>query len=60
MGHPGRDQWQQNKVYLLFTWKGTVAYSAILTAASETELKGSYVRGLMKEEGNGKPMDMTR
>ncbi len=49
-----------NHVYLLFSSYGDVAYSAVLTAAGGNELKGSYVRGLMKEEGQGKPMDMTR
>ncbi len=49
-----------NKVYLLFSAHGEVMYSAILTAVSNSDLNGSYERGLMKQEGKGKRMDMTR
>jgi len=49
-----------NKVYLLFSAHGEVMYSAILTAVSNSDLNGSYEHGLMKEEGKGKRMDMTR
>ena len=48
------------KVYLLFCSRGNAVYSAILTFVSNTELNGTWERGLMKEEGKGKRMDMTR
>jgi hypothetical protein len=48
------------KVYLIISTSGFVVYSAILTSASDSELSGTYERGLMKEEGKGRRMDLTK
>lgn len=49
-----------NRVFLLFTSFGEVYYSAILTAAADGALDGSYSKKLMSEGDKGKPMHLTR
>jgi len=49
-----------NRVFLLFTSFGEVHYSAILTAASDGALDGSYSKKLMSERDKGEPMHLTR
>jgi hypothetical protein len=47
--------------YLVFSYKrGQVAYSAELTAETDTELNGSYSRGLMYGGSNKKPMRLSK
>jgi hypothetical protein len=48
------------KVYLLFCSRGDAVYSAIVTSVSNSEMDGNWERGLMKEEGKGKRMIMTK
>jgi hypothetical protein len=47
-----------NHVYLLFSSYGDVAYSAVLTAAGDKVLDGSFSKGLKAEDTNGKPMHL--
>jgi hypothetical protein len=49
-----------NRVYLLFSSYGDVTYSAVLTAAGDKVLDGSYSKGLKAEDTNGKPMHLTK
>jgi hypothetical protein len=49
-----------NQVFLLFSSRGTVVYSAELTSESETSLNGSYTKGFMSEKTKGKPMHLTK
>jgi hypothetical protein len=49
-----------NHVYLLFSSYGDVMYSAVLTAAGDKVLNGSYSKGLKAEDTNGKPMHLTK
>jgi hypothetical protein len=48
------------QVYLLFSNKGSIEYSAILAPSSDTVLDGGYTRGLMSEHATGKTMHMIR
>jgi hypothetical protein len=49
-----------NRVFLLFTSFGDVNYSAILMAASDGSLDGSYSNKLMSEGDKGEPMHLAR
>lgn len=49
-----------NQVYLLFSSRGNIAYSAVLTAVNDTTLDGKYDSGLMKENKKGRAMHMTK
>jgi hypothetical protein len=42
------------QVFLLFSHKGSIVYSATLTATSDTVLDGGYSRGLLREGESGK------
>jgi hypothetical protein len=44
------------QVFLLFSQKGKVNYSAKLTSETETSLNGSYARGFLEEKSKVKPM----
>ncbi len=48
------------QVFLLFSNRGTVVYSAELTSESETSLNGSYSKGFMSEKTKGKSMHLTK
>jgi hypothetical protein len=49
-----------NRVYLLFSRNGGIAYSAVLTPVSDYVLEGSYSRGLMAEGAEGTKMRLTK
>jgi hypothetical protein len=49
-----------NHVYLLFSSKGNIAYSAVLTAVNDTTLDGGYSKGLMSNKDKGRTMHMTK
>jgi hypothetical protein len=49
-----------NKVYLLFSARGRVNYSAELTADGPDSLTGGYSRGLLFPGTKTRPMQMTR
>jgi hypothetical protein len=48
------------QVFLLFSHKGKVNYSAELTSQDDNSLKGSYSRGFMDEKTKHKPMLMIK
>ena len=48
------------QVFLLFSHRGGVAYSAILTSVDDKNLNGSYSRGFMDEKTKSKPMLMEK
>ena len=48
------------QVFLLFSNRGTVVYSAELTSESDTSLNGSYSKGFMSEKTKGKSMHLTK
>ena len=48
------------QVFLLFSNRGGVVYSAILTGNGKASLDGSYTRGLMKDSSKGKSMHLTK
>jgi hypothetical protein len=45
-----------NRVYLLFSSKGTIKYSAVLTAVNDYTLEGGYANGLMTGDAGGTKM----
>jgi hypothetical protein len=47
-------------VYLLFSGRGRVEYSAELTFESESSLDGKYCRFLMKKDSKTKPMHLAK
>ncbi len=49
-----------NRVYLLFSKNGRIEYSAVLTAAGDYALEGSYSRGLVAEGAEGTKMRLTK
>ena len=49
-----------NHVYLLFSSYGDVTYSAVLTAAGDKVLDGSFSKGLKADNAKGKPMHLTK
>jgi len=49
-----------NQVFLLFSNKGNVEYSAELTSESDGSLNGSYSRGFMGDKSKGKSMHLTK
>ena len=49
-----------NRVFLLFSSYGDVAYSAVLTAAGDKVLDGSFSKGLKAEDTKGKTMHLTK
>jgi hypothetical protein len=48
------------QVFLLFSYKGKVAYSAELTSQQDNNLNGSYSRGFMNDKTKHKPMLMIK
>jgi hypothetical protein len=48
------------QIFLLFSNRGTVVYSAELNSESDTSLNGSYSKGFMSEKTKGKPMHLTK
>ncbi len=48
------------QVFLLFSNRGTVVYSAELNSESDTSLNGSYSKGFMSEKTKGKSMHLTK
>lgn len=48
------------QIFLLFSSRGGVAYSAELTSEGDNSLNGSYSRGFMNEKTKGKPMHLTK
>jgi len=48
------------KVFLLFSDKGRVNYSAVLTAESDSRLVGGYARALIEEKTKTKNMLLTK
>ncbi len=48
------------QVFLLFSHKGNVTYTAELTSESETSLNGSYSRGFMGDKTKSKSMHLTK
>jgi hypothetical protein len=49
-----------NKLFLLFSHKGRVNYSAELTSMPDGSLNGTYSRGFMGDKTSGKPMHLTK
>ena len=49
-----------NQVFLLFTHKDKVNYSATLTSDGDKSLKGSYSRGFMGEKTKTRPMHLIK
>jgi hypothetical protein len=49
-----------NRVFLLFSSYGDVVYSAVLTAAGDKVLDGSFSKGLKAEDTKGKTMHLTK
>jgi hypothetical protein len=49
-----------NRVFLLFSSYGDVTYSAVLTAAGDKALDGSFSKGLKAEDTTGKAMHLTK
>jgi len=49
-----------NRVFLLFSSYGDVMYSAVLTAAGDKVLDGSFSKGLKAEDTTGKTMHLTK
>ena len=48
------------QAFLLFSHKGKVNYSAVLTSQTDGSLNGSYARGFMGDNAKGKPMNLTK
>jgi hypothetical protein len=48
------------KVFLLFSSRGTVNYSAELIAESDKSLNGFYSKGFMGAKTTGRPMHLTK
>ncbi len=48
------------QVFLLFSNRRTVGYSAELNSESDTSLNGSYSKGFMSEKTKGKSMHLTK
>jgi len=48
------------RIFLLFSHKGKVNYSAELTAQADNSLNGSYARGFMGGNARAKPMLMIK
>ena len=48
------------QVFLLFSNRGRVTYSAELTSQSDGSLDGSYTRGFMGDKSKGKSMHLTK
>jgi hypothetical protein len=48
------------QVFLLFSHKGKVNYSAELTSQADNSLNGSYARGFMSDKTKGKSMLMIK
>src|SRR5580698_5629714 len=48
------------QIFLLFSHKGNVAYSAQLTQESESSLNGSYSKGFMGEKTKHRPMHLLK
>lgn len=48
------------KIYLLFSDKGRINYSAELLADGETALAGSYSKGMLSAKSRKRPMRLTR
>ena len=49
-----------NQVFLLFSHKDKVNYSATLTSDGDKSLKGSYARGFMGEKTKTRPMHLIK
>lgn len=49
-----------NRVFLLFSSYGDVAYSAVLTAAGDKVLDGNFSKGVKTDAAAGKPLHLTR
>lgn len=48
------------QVFLLFSSRGRVEYSAVLTSEGENSLNGSYSKGFMRDNAKGRPMNLTK
>lgn len=48
------------QVFLLFSSRGRVEYSAVLTPEGETSLNGSYSKGFMGDNAKGRSMHLTK
>jgi hypothetical protein len=48
------------QVFLLFSHKGNVTYTAELTSEGENSLNGSYSKGFMGDKTKGRPMHLTK
>lgn len=48
------------KIFLLFSQKGTVAYTSELTWESDKSLNGSYANGFMGEKTKTRPMHLVK
>lgn len=48
------------QVFLLFSHKSSVAYTAELTSQSDGSLKGSYAKGFMGDKTKTRPMHLTK
>ena len=48
------------KIFLLFSHKGKVTYTAVLTSETDGSLNGSYSRGFMGENSKGKAMNLSK
>jgi hypothetical protein len=48
------------QVFLLFSGKGTVAYTAELTWESDKSISGSYAKGFMGEKTKTRPMHLIK
>ncbi len=48
------------QIFLVFSHKGSVAYTAVLTSESDKSLNGSYSKGFMREKTKTRPMHLTK
>jgi len=48
------------QLFLLFSSRGGIVYSAILSGDDEKSLDGSYIKGLFKENTKGKSMHLIK
>jgi len=48
------------QIFLLFSQKGSVAYTAELTWESDKSLNGSYAKGFMEEKKKNRPMHLIK
>jgi hypothetical protein len=48
------------QLFLLFSGRGGLVYSAVLTGNGEMNLEGSFTNGLMKNTTKGKPMRLIK